>query len=322
MLIVRIISFLIVFTALGMGISYFWAGDAFRSLDDEERSKLQAEGLAYEFAELSEGIVHYRLEGPQDGQLVVLVHGFSAPSFVWADHIAPLSASGYRVLVFDNYGRGFSDHPKGPYNVERTDTLLVELLQELGIDEAVHMAGYSMGGAITAEFASRHPEKLRSVLLIAPAATAPSPDLKKIKRITTPVLGDWIIRVLGDKLFFNEAFASFEETPSARQHLSAYKYQLGYLGYRRSLLSTLRYYPLLEGVAGSYAKISTLDIPVTSIWGEKDTTVPFDQAKTLQRLIPQGRIVSFPDYEHSLTYAYPEDVNAAMLEHLQSIPVP
>lgn len=146
MLIVRIILFLIVFTALGMGVSYFWAGDGFPSLDDEERSNLQAEGLAYDFVELSEGIVHYRLEGPQDGQVVVLVHGFSAPSFVWADHIAPLIASGYRVLVFDNYGRGFSDHPKGPYNIERTDTLLVELLRELDIDEAVHMAGYSMGG--------------------------------------------------------------------------------------------------------------------------------------------------------------------------------
>jgi alpha-beta hydrolase superfamily lysophospholipase len=69
-------------------------------------------GTTGQLATLSRGVTHYTLEGPQDGPLVVLIHGLTTPAFVW-DGIAPvLVARGYRVLRYDLFGRGCSDRPR------------------------------------------------------------------------------------------------------------------------------------------------------------------------------------------------------------------
>lgn len=314
-----LIGFLAFIAFIGV-LSYLWAGRNLSVLDEGERKTLLAEGLAYNFVELSEGFVHYRLEGPEDGEIVVLVHGFSTPLFVWDEHIPPLTQAGYQVLAFDNYGRGFSDRPKGAYTIERTDTLLVELLAALNITEKVHMTGYSMGGAITAEFATRHPKALRSVVLVAPAGTAKSLNAEKTERLGIPILGEWVTRVLGDKLIRDTAVQSYVQTPGAETYIKSYLRQYNYRGYRRSLLSTLRDYPILDGVADSYKALGALGIPVTSIWGEVDETVPFSDAKALITHVPHANVVSFADYDHSLTYAHSQNVNGAILSHLKQVP--
>jgi pimeloyl-ACP methyl ester carboxylesterase len=67
------------------------------------------ESLSGEFIKISDGVVHYELEGPSNGDLVVLVHGFSAPFFVWDPTFKFLVNNGFRVLRYDLFGRGYSD---------------------------------------------------------------------------------------------------------------------------------------------------------------------------------------------------------------------
>ena len=65
------------------------------------------------FANLSDGATHYRLEGEGRARpLIVFVHGFSTPSFVWRGIIPKLTAAGYKTLRYDLYGRGWSDRPR------------------------------------------------------------------------------------------------------------------------------------------------------------------------------------------------------------------
>ena len=54
-----------------------------------------------DFVELSEGFVHYELSGAPEGELVVLVHGFSVPYYVWDPTVDELVKQGYRVLRYD-----------------------------------------------------------------------------------------------------------------------------------------------------------------------------------------------------------------------------
>ena len=70
-------------------------------------------GLPGNFIQLSDGVVHYELAGPEDAPVVVLVHGFSVPFFIWDPTFEGLSEAGFRVLRYDLYGRGFSDRPHG-----------------------------------------------------------------------------------------------------------------------------------------------------------------------------------------------------------------
>jgi alpha-beta hydrolase superfamily lysophospholipase len=99
-------------------------------LEMDDQARQLAPGA---FVQLTRGRVHYELAGPEDGRLVVLVHGFSVPSFVWDPTFEALVSRGFRVLRYDLYGRGFSDRPDTAYD----RALYVEQLRELLAVEVV-----------------------------------------------------------------------------------------------------------------------------------------------------------------------------------------
>ncbi len=190
--------------ALIMLMSFWAAGRAREALDDTAREKLLADGAAYSFVDLPEGTVHYRLEGPEAGPLVVLVHGFSTPSPVWDDYFTPLTEAGYRVLAYDNFGRGLSSRPDAVYDAELFDRQLAGLLEALNVNRRIDLVGYSMGGAIATVFTARHPDLVRSLTLIAPAGlgVAANENVEMLKR---PLIGDWIVRLFGTRLSYRAA---------------------------------------------------------------------------------------------------------------------
>ncbi len=61
--------------------------------------------LAGDFINLNEGVVYYETSDPSQKPNVVLVHGFSTPSFIWNPTYTHLANSGHSVLRFDLYGR-------------------------------------------------------------------------------------------------------------------------------------------------------------------------------------------------------------------------
>lgn len=293
--------------------AYVVAGLRKTRLDDAERARLQQDGVAHAFAALGDGVTHYRLEGPADGPVVVLVHGFSNGSYVWDDYFAPLSAAGYRVVALDLYGRGFSDRPSAAYSAELFDRQILALLDALAITQPVHVVGYSMGGAIVTELAARHPDRVRSTTLIAPAglgAAMPSPIL------TAPVLGEWIFRVLGPAISDHYVGAELLQAPvSGEALLAAYRRQAAYQGYEAALLSTMRHFPL-AGAADAFDRLGRSGLPVLVFWGRSDPVVPFAHAAELQRRVPQASLQAFDDQTHAITYAHPELVLPPLLRFL------
>ena len=85
------------------------------------------------FIQLSRGITHYEISGPEDAQTVILVHGFSVPAYIWEPTFQMLSQAGYRVLRYDLYGRGYSDRPDTTYNSQLFGKQLSDLIEQLQI---------------------------------------------------------------------------------------------------------------------------------------------------------------------------------------------
>lgn len=296
--------------------SYWYAGLDAPHLDAAERTELLASGEAHSFVDLSAGTVHFRDEGPQSGPTVLLVHGFATPSFVWNDHIAPLTQAGFRVLTFDNYGRGYSDRPDAPYTADLTDQLILDLLEARGITRPVHLVGYSMGGPTSAVFASRHPEKVRSLSLIAPAGLAGEPDVTA-QMMMAPVIGDFFIRLFGHSLLDSRAARVAQESPDPAAFLARYRAQARYQGYSEALLSTLRHYPLSDART-EYEAVGSLDLPVQILWGEEDTRVPFVQSVPLRTILPDAAFHPHPEAGHSLPFAFPDIVNTQLRTFIEA----
>jgi pimeloyl-ACP methyl ester carboxylesterase len=104
------------------------------------------------------------------GEPVVLVHGFGNTADIWTTNgiVQDLSRT-YRVIAFDERGHGKSDKPHDPTRYGREMGLdVVRLLDHLGIQRA-HVVGYSLGGYITSQLLTLHPERFLSATLIAGA---------------------------------------------------------------------------------------------------------------------------------------------------------
>ncbi len=97
-------------------------------------TKLPVPARSGSFVALSDGCTHYELGGPQDGRPVALVHGFSVPYFIWDPTFRFLADSGFRVLRYDLFGRGFSDRPHLRYDIDLFCKQLRELLDILGFE--------------------------------------------------------------------------------------------------------------------------------------------------------------------------------------------
>ncbi|KAH8731290.1 putative alpha/beta fold family hydrolase [Phaeosphaeriaceae sp. PMI808] len=111
--------------------------------------------------------------GPEDGEKVLLVHGLGTPCVALGDMAKEFVRKGYRIMMFDLFGRGYSDTPGDLHHDARlytTQMLLVLSSSPLSWtgSSAFHLVGFSLGGSISVAFAAYHATMLLSMTLIAP----------------------------------------------------------------------------------------------------------------------------------------------------------
>ncbi len=267
------------------------------------------------FAELPNGQVHYQWFGPEDGEITVLVHGFSTSSFVWAGLIEPLTAAGLRVLTYDHYGRGWSDRPKAVYSEVFFDNQLSDLLKHLDIRQPVNIVGYSMGGGVGTYFTANHSGQVKKLALIAPAGF-PVEIGVLAEVIKFPVAGDWLMDVLGSGTMIAEMSKAENQGVAIPDLLERYKIQMSYKGYLPALLSTLRHFPM-NNMSASYRSVGDMGIPVLALWGSEDRIVPAENAERLSLLVPQASVRIIEGGTHAITYSRPEEVSSALTDFLR-----
>lgn len=111
--------------------------------------------------------------GPANGKTVVLLHGMNWYAEYWGETIKRLTAEGFRVVAPDQIGFGRSSKPIIPYSLHDHVTNTKQILDNLGIDQAI-ILGHSMGGAIATRFAFSFPAVTSHLVLVNPIAMTDS----------------------------------------------------------------------------------------------------------------------------------------------------
>lgn len=288
--------------------SWAWAGRGLKPLDEIERA-----GAPGQFAALPAGKIHYRLSGPEGAPLIVMVHGFSTPGFIFEQNAAALREAGFRVLQFDHFGRGWSDRPSVRYDVDFYDSELQGLLDALAITEPAGFVGLSMGGPIVAEFAARHPERVTRVFLFVPAGfDVAGTDGFQATLIRMPVIGDWLWRVVALGTLTSDP--QYDETglsPGDRLQ-GDFKEQMAYRGFGRALLSSFRHFPM-QGRDETFAALAANGIPVAAVFGTADPTVLISSADKLRAVMPAAEVHILDGADHGLNYKRHRDVNSILI---------
>ena len=279
-----------------------------KQLNDEARKSAGGS-----FVPLPDGITHYELSNSKNGEIVVLVHGFSVPYFIFDPTFDFLTQSGFRTLRYDLFGRGFSDRPRVRYNIDLFVRQLLDLLDALRFTRPVSLVGLSMGGPITATFTARHPGRVKSLTLIDPAGVRPVSLTPTLKAMKLPGIAEAVFGLVGSESLLKSAAKDFFDPEMVGMFLDRYKVQMQYKGFKRAILSSIRN-GMLDSFMETYRAAGKMDKPVSIFWGRNDITVPFEHSHDLRAAMPNAEFHVIEDCGHIPPYENPAEFNPILLE--------
>ena len=272
-----------------------WGQDEFDSVLKDDAFRATAK--QGDFTRLKHGNVYYQYSPQGDGPLLVLVHGFSVPSYIWDATFQRAVQEQIPVLRMDLYGRGYSDNPVVPYNVELFAEQVVELLDHLEIKQPVSLMGLSMGGPVVSQIAANNPERIDQLIYLDPAgftqqpgqSTEPQNAKVRDQEIRKFIAVDFPTRAEGQ-------LGDFYQPDNFRYWAELYRPLLTHKGFARALLSTQKNARSMEK---ENLKIGRAAFPVHFIWGAQDNVCSLEKSKPqISAWIPRGQYHVIQDCGH------------------------
>ncbi|MBN1691101.1 MAG: alpha/beta hydrolase [Dehalococcoidia bacterium] len=306
-IIICVVILLIIITPLSL---YATANVETKDLDDAARA--QAGGS---YVKLPEGVTHYELTGPEDGQVVVLIHGATIPMYLWDEQVEALAKAGYRVLRYDMYGRGYSDRPDGDYSQAFFRKQLLDLLDALKLKQPVDIVGVSMGGAMAVDFTAGYPDRVKDLVLIAPMINSLKNDTNfKLMRI--PLLGEFLTRLIAVKVMSDRAAELMQKSPKAAEYAKQFNDQTRFKGFERASLAAARSDAWADYTA-DYEKVGRQDHRILLIWGTQDNDISPEMVQAMQKALPNVEFKQLDGVGHDPQVEVPDQVNSLILDFLK-----
>ncbi len=284
-----------------------------RALDDAARSESPGR-----FVRLADGVTHYERLGPDTGRNVVLAAGFSVPAYIWDSLYQGLADSGFRVVRYDYYGRGWSDRPDAAYDQDLFVRQLTGLLDSLGITTPVDLAGLSFGGAIITSFADRHPERVRSLIYFDPVFNTQRP-LPPEERSAWAWNVYMVLRGGGDAIADGQR-SDFLHPERHPEWVTRYRIQQQFEGTRESLRRTRAAIAVAPHQMEQIRRLGESPRPVLIVWGKQDPVAPFRDSEALKAAMPRATLVAVDSAAHLAHLEQPGVVVPAVVRFLRGQP--
>ncbi|KAH6709511.1 prolyl aminopeptidase-like protein [Leptodontidium sp. MPI-SDFR-AT-0119] len=262
--------------------------------------------------------------GPPTGRKVLFIHGISTPCIALSELAHGLVSKGCRVLLFDLFGRGYSDSVDLPHDTRLYSTQILLAITSSPLawtPEGFSLIGYSLGGGIAAEFAVAFPEIVKGLVLLAPGGLVRSEHFGWQSRVMysgllPPGLVEWIVRgrlgghpaerpvmkmgseedsSIGDEVKGNRD-PKFEDAVVVKSRpevtvADVVGRQLEeHGGFVRSFVSSMMRGPI-EGPRPHWRVLGEMEEKVLVIVGEEDTIVLVDELRVdVEEAVGAGRV--------------------------------
>jgi len=246
------------------------------------------------FVEVDNLRVHYQEFGSKDNPTLILIHGYSASTYVW-QRVAPMFAEkNFHVVAVDLIGFGFSQKPAWfDYSIESQANMISRFMDSLGIEKAT-VIGSSYGGAVASTLALDYAEQVEKLVLVDAVCNDDVKNHPILRLANIRGLGEIISAFLVDsKLFLKRrmrgTLAPANHHLITKERIEAVRRPLNAADGHRSILQTARNWQACRIEQDAhFIKQSAL-----IIWGERDTVIPIRNGEKLQQSISDSRFVVF-----------------------------
>jgi pimeloyl-ACP methyl ester carboxylesterase len=277
------------------------------------------------FVTLSDGKrMHYVTEGPEDGEVLLLLHGYPTWSFIYRALLVYYGALGYRCIAVDHIGYGLSDKPvnKRYHTLRQHIENLFEFLTLLNLHD-ITLIMEDWGGPIGVSYAIQRPEYVKRLVIINSWVFQDSYPNRLASLVT------WVTRPgIGELLFgtFNLAFNLVIQRWTARELseavLMAYKAPFHEARNRAALIQFPRMinitsdHPSAEIMREIESHLPTLrHIPTLIVWGKNDPVFPPDVAAHWKKEMPRAK---GPFLIEPARHLLVEDAPDELIQHLNT----
>jgi len=275
--------------------------------------------------------LHVMQAGPEEGPLVILLHGFPEFWFGWQAQIQPLAEAGFRVWVPDQRGYNLSDKPLGvsAYHIDTLARDIVGLIDAAGEEKAL-IGGHDWGAAVAWHLADNYPERV--IKLVVMNIPHPKVMMRTLRKSFAQMRKSWymfffqIPRLPEWILGRNEAQGASELLRRSGKPGTFTPEDLAY--YRQAwtqpgaLTAMINWYRSairsgLSGSAGASPTSGRITAPTLMIWGKQEMALGHEMAQPSVDLCQNGRLVFFEHATHWVQHDEAEAVNLLLLDFLR-----
>jgi pimeloyl-ACP methyl ester carboxylesterase len=263
--------------------------------------------------------LHTALVGPEDGELVILLHGFPDAWFGWEAQMLPLAEAGFRVLVPDQRGYNLSDKPKGVGNYQM-DLLAEDILglaDGLGAEQ-FYLGGHDFGAMVSWRLAMRYPERIKRMVI----ANVPHPRVMQsyLRSKFSQLLKSWYaiffqIPWLPEQLvranswqFLIRAMAKSLTNEERDRYRAAWAHP-------GAITAMINWYRATMRAMGKSGLSPEIQVPTLIIWGQQDPHLSYQMAPLSLEYCLDGRLETFEDATHWVLQDKAEEVSKLMIKH-------
>ncbi|SDQ42619.1 alpha/beta fold hydrolase [Quadrisphaera sp. DSM 44207] len=260
-------------------------------------------------------VLDVRESGPDDGEVVVCLHGFPQDGEAFGAVAPRLAREGLRVLVPDQRGYSPGARPPGrrPYRLHEAVADVLALLDAAGAASA-HVVGHDWGGFVAWALAAQHPQRVRSVTVLSTphprAVTSVLPRSTQVLRssymafLQLPRLPEALLLGGGGRRLRRLLVRG-----GLPQHLAErYAQRMLEPGALTAALGWYRALPLGTGL-----RVGPVRVPTTFLWGRRDPSFAPAAVRGTRALVQGPASGQGLDVGHWLPELAPEEVAAAVL---------
>jgi pimeloyl-ACP methyl ester carboxylesterase len=268
------------------------------------------------------------VDGPVDGELVILLHGFPEGAEMWLRQIGALAKAGCLAVAPDLRGYGKTDAPDGVehYAIRHLVEDVAALIKVFGRTQA-HIAGSDWGALVAWYFASRHPEMTKTLTVLSvghPAALAAASANDEDQQARSRYVALFLLEGKAEKVLSDEEYRrlrgmfSLGPNPNAmpRSVIETFVKSISRPG---RLTAALNYYRANLSGDNAWASLAPDEVKVSAptilLWGDQDPALGRRSAEeTANYMTGDYRLVVLDGAGHWLQFERPDEVSRAMVE--------